>query len=112
LTGPGADVAVDNQLGAANTDAGDGAGVAAHYHRAAVHVVAEAPADVIVDFEGRAVGETRAEVPGGSLHVNVDCVGQADADVMARIGIDDADVLTPFPALTDTLVGFPDRGLG
>jgi hypothetical protein len=44
--------------------------------------------------------------------MDVNRIGQADADVMACIGIDDADVLTPLPASTDALVGFAYRDYG
>jgi hypothetical protein len=97
---------VDHELGATDADARDGARVAAHDDRAAVHVVTEAPADVVVHFEARLVGEPRAEVSRGTLHVHVDRIGQADADVVARVGIDDGDVLA---AGADKLVGLADR---
>ncbi len=112
LAGARADVAMDDKLGAANADACDGAGVASHHHRAAVHVVTEAPADVVVDFEVRAIGESRAEVTRRAANVHVDCVGEPYADVMARVGIEDGDVLTRGSALADALVGLAYRDPG
>ncbi len=103
---------MDHQLRAANADPGDGAGVAAHHHRAVVDIVAQSPADVVVDHEMRAIGESRAEVAGGPLNVNGDRVGKPHADVMACIGIDDFDVLARAPVLADQLVGFAYRNLG
>ena len=50
---------LDHDLGAADRDAGDGAGIAADDDRAGVHVVGHAPADIIVDLETGAVAQGR-----------------------------------------------------
>ena len=71
---------------------GDGAGVAADHHRALVHVVGQAPADVVVDLEARPIGEAGAEVARRAAHANGDRVDQPDADVVAGVGVEDLDI--------------------
>ena len=58
-----------------------------------VHVVGETPADVPLDLDPRAVGEPGAEVARRSVDAQRDRARQPDADVMARVGVDDIDVL-------------------
>ena len=106
-----AHVAVHHDLGTADRDARDGACVAAHRHGAGVHVVAEAPANVVVDLEARLVREPCAEVAGRALDVHPHRVDQADADMMAGVGVEDLDVLAFSPPLADLFVGVPDRNL-
>ena len=101
-----------HQLGAANRDPGYGPGVSPDHHRAAVHVVPQAPAGVVVDLEAGAVGEAGAEVPRGAAHAHPDRRGQPDADVVAGVGVEDLDVLSRLAVLADQLVGAADRDLG
>ena len=84
---------MDDDLGAADRDAGDRAGVAANDDGALVHVVREAPADVAVDLDSRPVGQPGAEVAGRAVHPQRDRMRESDADVMARVRVDDVDVL-------------------
>jgi hypothetical protein len=84
----------------------------ADHDRALVHVVGQAPAGVVVDLEARAVGQPGAEVAGRAAHPHRDRIGQADADVMACVGVEDLDVLTARTGFADALVGLADRGLG
>ena len=108
LAGARADIAVDHDLGAADRDSGDGAGVAAHRDGAGVHVVAQAPAGVVVHHEARLVGEAGAEIACRAAHAHRDRVDQADADMVARVGIDDLDVVAAGAVAADQLVGVAD----
>jgi hypothetical protein len=85
--------------------------VAAHRHRAGVHVVAEAPARVVLDLEARLVGKTGAEVARRAPDVHAHGMNQADADMMARVGIEDLDVLALLSPIPDLFVGVADRNL-
>jgi len=107
-----ADVALDHHLRAADRDARDGAGVAADHDRAIVHVVGHAPTDVVVDLEAGIVAQTGAEVAGRTAHPHRNRVDQADADVVARVGVEDLDVLAARAGLADALVGLADRNVG
>ena len=111
LPGARAHVAVHHDFGAANRDARDRAGVAAHRHRAGVHVVAETPADVVLDLEARLVRKPGAEVARRAPDVHPHRVDQANADMVARVGVEDLDVLALSSPLADFLVGVPDRNL-
>jgi hypothetical protein len=97
---------------AADRDPGDRARVAADHDRALVHVVGQSPADVVVDLEARAVGQPGAEVAGRAAHPHRDRLGQADADMMARVGVEDLHVLAARTRRADALVGLADRGPG
>ena len=102
-------VAVHDELRAPDRNARDRARVAAHRHGAGVHVVAEAPADVVVDLEARLVRKPCAEVARRASDMHPHRVDQADADMVARVGVEDLDVLAFSPPLADFLVGVPDR---
>jgi len=102
---------VHHDLGAPDRDACDRARVAAHRHRAGVHVVAEAPAHVVVDLEARLVRKTRAEVARRAPDVHVHRVDESNTYVMACVGVEDLDVLALSSPLADLLVGVPDRNL-
>jgi hypothetical protein len=65
-----------------------------------------------MDLEARAVGQPGAEVAGRAAHPHGDGRRQADADVVARVGIDDLHVLAPGARLADALVGLADGDLG
>jgi hypothetical protein len=96
---------INHDLGAADRDAGDGAGITADDDRPLVHIVRQAPADIAVDHKIRAVGQPGAEITGRTAHPHRDVLGQPDADMVARVGVQDFNVLTPFAALPDQLVG-------
>ena len=99
-------IALHHDLGAADRDTGDGAGIAADDDRALVHIVRQAPAGIAVDLEIRAVGQAGAEIARRAAHPDLDVLGQPDADMVPRVGVQDFDILTPFAALADQLVGF------
>jgi hypothetical protein len=112
LAGPGADVPVHDDLGAADCHARDGARVSPHDDGAAEHVVGETPADVAVDLEARPVGEACAEVAGRAVDLDGDRRREPDADVVARVRVQDLDVLALRAVAAQELVrlGDPDRG--
>ena len=113
LAGARAHVALDDDLGAADRHAGDRPGIAADDHRTVVDVVGQAPANVVLDLEARAVGESAAEVAGRAAHPHGHGLalgnGQADADVVLGVGVEDLDVLARLAAGADALVGLADR---
>ena len=112
LAGARADVPFHDDLAAAQGDASDGARVAADHHRAVVKAVADAPADIGIDLEARAVGEARAEIAGRTPDPDRDRGDQPHAEVMARVRVDEFDVLAAGGGRAHRLVGVADRDGG
>ena len=74
-----------------------------------VHVVSQPPAGVAFDVKARSVGQSGAEVSGRATDMDVNLVDDADADVMARVGIENLDGIAPGRRLANALVGFAGR---
>ena len=108
LTRSRTEVPVHHHLGAPHRYPGDRAGIPAHDHRAAGHVVGETPADVALDLDPRAVREPGAEVARRSVDAQCDVARQPNPDVMARVGVDDIDVLPLLTVCPDQAVGLRD----
>ena len=106
-----AHVAVHHDLHATDRNARDRARVAAHRHRSGVHVVAETPAGIVVDLEACLVRKSCAEVARRAPDMHPHRVDQADADMMARVGVEDLDVLSLRSPVADLLVGVADGNL-
>ena len=109
LAGTRTDIALDDDVGAANSDGRDGTGVAIDDNGALIHVVADAPADVAVDGEIRTIREPGAEVTGGTVDADIDRVDEANANMVAGIGVEDFDVFTVFTRTTNPFVRFGNR---
>ncbi len=112
LAGAGAEVAVHDDVRAADRNARDRACVAPHDHRALVHVVGEAPAHVSLYLEPRQIGEARAEVARRAVHAHRDRVREPHADVVAGVRVHHVDVLALLPVGEQELVGLGDGDAG
>ena len=108
--GPRPHVAVDDDLRPANRHPGNRARVSPHHDLAAVHVVADAPADIVVDLEAGGVGEPGAEVAGRAADAHVDRMHQPHTEVVAGVRIDELDVGAVGAVLAYELVRLANRG--
>ena len=59
-------------------------------------------------MEARAIRQAAAEIAGGTLDMHVDRMREANADVVARIGVQHLDVDAVRAILAQQLVGFAD----
>ena len=84
-------------------DPGDRAGVATHHDPAGVHVVADAPAHVVVDLEARGIREPGAEVARRAASFGR-LVGTHDASSTSTAMTSDPQVSTSTVAPSSTIV--------
>ena len=87
---------------------GDGSGIPFNDDGPGQHVVANAPTDIFLHMDVGPIAEAAAEIACRSLDFNGDGIGQADADVMPGIRVDDGDVLVNGAVSFDDFVGRSD----
>ena len=110
LARPRPHVAVNDDLGSTDRHPGYRARVAPNHHLSAVHVVADAPADVVVDLEAGGIGEPGAEVAGGAADAHVDRMHEPHPEVVAGVRIDELDARAVGAVPAYALVRLADRG--
>ncbi len=103
---------MDDDVGTADRDAGDRAGVSADDDRAAGSMLSARPQPTLPSTSNRgSVRQARAEIAGRAADAYLDRSGQADADVVACVGIEDVDVLALLPVLEQEPVRLGDGSL-
>ena len=112
LSGAGTDIAFDDHFATTQGNASNGTGIAAHHHRSGIHRIADAPADIGFDFEIGAMRQPGAKIARRTLHLDAHRCDQADADVMAGVGIGDFDVVAARGCCAHGFVGFANRSNG
>ena len=106
---PRSHVALDHDLSTPDRHARNGAGVSANHHGSPVHVVGKPPPGISLHVEPRRVGQSGTEVPGRAADMDIHRMNDADADVMARVGVQGLDGLALGGRLANPFIGFAGR---